>query len=271
MKSLLVLASLFTATLSHAVCDFPGKPLRISREAGTGLTQAQFTTVLDKFQAVYNSEISKHGAHLTLHRLWSNDTVNSDTSTDGDEWIINAYGGLARFPGITPDGYLLVLCHEAGHHLGGFPRISGSWASNEGQSDYYAANKCFPKFSGSSFSIPSIVSEKCQLQHADSNSIRKCEQASMAGLNLAGILNKLNGGMESINFNTPDPHKVTRTNNEHPEAQCRLDTYFNGASCGASSDVDFSTTDPKGGACSEEAGQQVGVRPRCWYAPKNWR
>lgn len=271
MKVILVLATMMASQLSYAVCDFPGKPLRISREAGTGLTETQFTAVLDKFQNIYNSEISKHGAHLVLHRLWSNDTVNSDTSVDGDNWVINAYGGLARFPGITPDGYLMVLCHEAGHHLGGYPRIGSSWASNEGQSDYYAGNKCFPKFSGSTQFVPSEVTHKCQLQHADSNGLHKCEQASIAGMNLAQILNKLNGGMESIGYNTPDPKKVGHTNNEHPAAQCRLDTYYNGAVCGASSDVDFSSTEPKKGACSLENGDQIGTRPQCWYKPLTWR
>ena len=51
------------------------------------------------------------------------------------------FGGLARHKLVTPDGFALVACHEMGHHLGGAPR-RGGWASNEGQSDYYATTKC---------------------------------------------------------------------------------------------------------------------------------
>lgn len=272
MKLILVLATLLTATSVFAVCDFPGHSVRISRSAGTGLTETQFTAVLDKFEKVYAPIISQHGGHLVLRRLWSNDTVNSDTTVNGQNWEINAYGGLARFPGITQYGYLLVLCHEAYHHLGGYPKINGSWASDEGESDYGAAMKCFPRFNlTGQQQVPGIVTHKCQLQHADSLSIHKCEQSALAGQNLAMILSKLEGSQTPPSFNTPDLSKVSHTNHDHPVAQARLDTYFNGAVCGKGTDTPFSDKDPRPGACSEENGEQIGVRPRSWYKPLSMR
>jgi hypothetical protein len=82
------------------------------------------------------------------------------------------YGGLARHGEITPDGFALVLCHEIGHHLGGVPRYSGAngWASNEGQSDYFAATKCLRRAWQSDqnedlisrMGIPSELRSKCK-------------------------------------------------------------------------------------------------------------
>ena len=51
------------------------------------------------------------------------------------------FGGLARRPEITADGFLLVVCHELGHHLAGYPFID-DWAANEGQADYFATQSC---------------------------------------------------------------------------------------------------------------------------------
>jgi hypothetical protein len=41
----------------------------------------------------------------------------------------------------------LIICHELGHHVGGFPFVSGTpfggyWAATEGQSDYYSTQVC---------------------------------------------------------------------------------------------------------------------------------
>ena len=77
--------------------------------------------------------------NLTVYGLTN--TVNANASQRGRTWIVNMYGGLARRPEITPDGFAMVLCHELGHHMGGFPFVSG-WAANEGQSDLFATLSC---------------------------------------------------------------------------------------------------------------------------------
>jgi len=59
------------------------------------------------------------------------------------------FGGLARHETMTPDGFATVVCHELGHHLGGVPKkfswFGNSWASNEGQADYFGIMKCLRK------------------------------------------------------------------------------------------------------------------------------
>lgn len=226
----------------------PHNEIDIPINAGTGISEEQFNGAIDAALKAYEPIAQAQGKKLKISRKWKNTTVNSDTTEDGNTWLVNAYGGLARYKGMTADGYLLVLCHEIGHHEGGFPRYSDAkWASTEGQSDYFATGKCFKEIYGDN----------------EGDKIRSIG----AGLVLAEVLREL-GKDPAISIDTPDPKKVDKTYEGHPDAQCRLDTYVNGAVCRASVKIPYSKDEPKQGACSQENGEIEGVRPRCWYAPQ---
>lgn len=231
---------------------FPSNNLRIPVEQNTGISEEVFKRVLSEVQATYDPIVSTSGKKLVLKNKWSDDTVNSDTIEHGNTWTINAYGGLARYKGMDADAYMLVLCHEMGHHLGGYPKYQEifkmSWASNEGEADYFATLKCFR-----------------QMTLKDNANSRK--RAIAAGFKLADILRDLDDE-PAISLDTPDKTEVAETNDEHPGAQCRLDTYYAGVICTAALQTPLSDSDPKIGACSEEAGEVIGVRPHCWYKPQ---
>lgn len=273
-KILLILSLLFIPVniCAEQVCTIIENKMgyEIPVSSPTGLTQDQFNGILAEFFTIYDPIVKSHGYTLVLKNKWKDATVNSDTTVSGSNWVINAYGGLARYSIMTPDAYMMVLCHEMGHHLGGYPNMG--WASNEGQSDYYATAKCFPRTSygkkNSFRMVPAVVTEHCQLQHMSSTDINTCINSAMTGLTLASVLRGLGNTPSSIDFTTPDPTQVSTTDNSHPNAQCRLDTYFSGAVCGKQYTQDFSTTSPIQGACAEEAGDKIGVRPRCWYKPQ---
>ena len=55
----------------------------------------------------------------------------------------------------------------------------------------------------------------------------------------------------------------------HPYAQCRLDTYFNGALCTVSEIIDFDDDEETTGACHKKNGDDRGLRPQCWFYTKN--
>jgi hypothetical protein len=262
---------------------------RIPIEISTGLTEREFNSVISEFLTVNKPLAKAQGFELVIQNRWLDATVNANTIVKDKKWIINAYGGLARYDGMTADAYTMVLCHELGHHLGGFPKIG--WASNEGQSDYYAASKCFPRMAASkkkAINVPNIVTKQCSLLHKSKQEIRLCEKTSMVGLQLANILNSLSRLFAPLNcvldplkpvycpqnllidisFSTPDKVEVLKTYNGHPEAQCRLDTYFAGAICNMPHNEDFSNSNAITGACAEERGDKIGVRPRCWYKPE---
>ena len=236
-----------------------------------GISEATFNAALDKVVAVYNPIVKAHGYTLQFNRLWPDGTVNSDTYTDGTTWIINSYGGLGRYPGMTSDAYIAVACHELGHHLGGAPVFNdGSLMSIEGEADYHVGTKCMRKVFAKDNNIkivaatkvdPLVASRCTQAFKGNAGEIALCERSAEAGLVLAKILQDLEKGAP-IAFTTPDPAVVTQTFEDHPAAQCRLDTYFNSAVCSVSSDIEFSNDDYKVGSCLKGHG----VRPSCWFA-----
>ena len=281
-------ASKKTKHVEH--CDFLPKnslniPVGMEFANGGGITESEFNKVIDDVIAFYEPIIKSKGGELKMNRLWTDGTVNASAQRQGKTWIVNMYGGLARHSVTTVDGFALVLCHELGHHLGGYPNTGGilggnAWASNEGQSDYFATMKCFRRVYEkadnasivSTLSIPATVKTKCSENFKSTEEINLCIREAMAGDNLALLLWTLgNGGKLTAPtkpaFNTPDPSKVTDTADGHPKAQCRLDTYFAGSICPISYTEDFGKNDPSTGACAVEKGDKEGTRPLCWYKP----
>lgn len=251
------------------------------------ITEAEFNEVIDLAEKVYAPIIAAKGGKLKVKRLWDNGTVNASAQRSGSTYVVNMYGGLARHKEATKDAFAMVLCHELGHHLGGIPKTGGSaggwgggavtsWASNEGQSDYFASLKCMRliykgdnnKELMKAANVPKAVAEKCAASFGkDSDEAYMCQRSSMAGLALARLLGSLRSGSKMPDFNTPDTKVVSKTYNAHPEAQCRLDTYFAGAICDVSETVDVSNTDANAGVCARTRNYKEGVRPLCWFKP----
>jgi hypothetical protein len=250
---------------------------RIGAKDSGGISEAQFNAVMDRMQALYGPIVASHGGTLQINRLWTDDTVNASAEQQGGTWILNMYGGLARDKSITQDGMALVACHEMGHHLGGAPKYNGmDWAANEGEADYYANSKCLHRFFGdaatSNFTRMKagddvkLATEACAKAYKGSADQALCVRSAEAGMSVTALLGSL-GGEPASHFDTPDPGVVAQTNDNHPAAQCRLDTYFQGSLCGKSYTVDMSMTDPAVGGCVVSQGYSVGMRPFCWYKP----
>ncbi len=85
-----------------------------------------------------------------------------------------------------------------------------------------------------------------------------------AGIILAKILAQVGKNPIEPKIETPDQHVVLITYDDHPQAQCRLDTYYQAAICGISANLDLdewnyhvnSSTGPK---------HHEGLRPTCWF------
>lgn len=241
-----------------------------------GLTQQQFDEVLDRVEAVYKPIIAAKGGKLVVNRKWADGTVNASAQRSGQNYIINMYGGLARHQAVTQDGFAVVACHELGHHLGGAPRYPNSWASNEGESDYFANAKCLrrvfadPAAAGftrkNGGNDPAAAACASAFKNGTDKERALCLRSAMAGLSVSELLRQL-GNQPPIRFDTPDPKVVTKMLDSHPPAQCRLDTYFQGALCTVAATTDIGETDPRVGACTRAQGFTHGVRPRCWYLP----
>jgi len=242
----------------------------------TGITLQEFNAIMDRMQEIYTDEIKqKFGANFVIKRKWNDGTVNAYAIQSGSEWSINMFGGLARYKGMTPDGFAAVACHETGHHIGGAPKYSDSeWAAVEGESDYYAMLKCLRRYFAYD-NNEEIVARlnpdpagvaACESQFTDRQDVLICIRGTEAGLVLGRVLQDL-GGDAPIALNTPDKTVVSTMYEGHPPAQCRLDTYFNGSQCTVAVSEERSQTDYRPGSCYNANVTAHGLRPRCWFKP----
>ena len=241
-----------------------------------------FNAVIDQVENTYKPIIKEMGGKLQVIRKWSDGTVNAYAQRSGRTWKVSMFGGLARHKAITPDGFAMVVCHEIGHHIGGAPKkVRGwsSWASNEGQSDYWASTKCMKRsFMNddnvaivAKMDVPEVVKEACTKAFgSDENENALCIRSAMAGQSLANLFKDLRNLDKAPGFDTPDPATVSRTNDNHPQPQCRMDTYYMGALCDKTLNETVSQSDAEKGLCNriDNYPAREGTRPLCWYKPK---
>lgn len=284
--SKLISLTLITLSLQAIACDKDGRggivpendlyiPMEMSSLLG-GISEDDFHGIISKVESVYVPIVKAQGNTLNIVREWQNAKVNAYASRKNGFFNVHAIGGLARHQTTTPDGFALVLCHEIGHHIAGAPLKESSWASNEGQSDYFATTKCLRKLWKDDDNleaiyghyIPTHIKQSCEDSFKEINDIAICQRTAMAGVSVSNLFRALSKQDKELTYAIKDPTVVVQTKHTHPAAQCRLDTYIAGATCTASKDIGFSKTDLTQGACTRENNNTVGVRPLCWYQPK---
>ncbi len=270
-----ILFILLLSFSTFAQSFLPPNDLRIpigDKEA-LGISEADFNQTLNDLEKLYTPIIASRGGKFNVTRDWVNETVNAFAEQKNGKWKVSFFGGLARHKTMTKDGFALIVCHEIGHHLGGAPRYASLvWASNEGQSDYFATTKCLRRYwQGQdhdgvlrSLELPEPMKKAC----STTSSPKLCMRESMAGYSVALLFAALNWNPFKPKFDQPDRKQVKKTNDSHPASQCRLDTYFQGALCDVSYKDDFDAGDESVGACHSRNGQTVGLRPRCWFNPQ---
>jgi hypothetical protein len=164
----------------------------------SGITQADFNMILAKMKAKFDPIYAGRGQRLVINNLWNDQTINSDAHWEGNVCIINAYGGLARAPGMTADAYLMVNGHENGHCIGQPPLYPGDNMSDEGQADTYSV-------------------DAARIAGLTDAQIDAGAQA------LSDILNQL-GGMGRTSWPGPVLPAVKVTFHDHSDGQCRRDS-----------------------------------------------
>lgn len=263
---------------------------RYVRTSAFDIEELEFKLVIDSVTSHYQDVVAAHGAKLVVKADWADSTVNAFATQEGTDWTVNFFGGLARRPEVTRDAFALVVCHELGHHLGGFPFYTDEhgWAASEGESDYFATHSCAravwkeqltenAKFRPTA---PEFVRQKCDsvwVTTADQNLCYRTAAASQALYRLMAVLQNVSPPQ----FDAPDPSEVSETDLGHPMAQCRLDTTFAGSLCRKpfKESVIPGRNHPKGQeslaaeklagrySCMEAGGFTLGVRPHCWFKP----
>lgn len=263
-------------------------------EKPSNISQSQLEEVTTRLQNIYTPIVASFGGELQITSDWGSKQVNAFASRMGSTWKVNILGGLVRHPDLTIDGLTLVVCHELGHHLAGypyalniFPFVGGKWAANEGASDYFATQSCGRKVWAHDKVINAeyrtmvspFVKTACDQSWSSEYDQNLCYRISAASQSLGNVLAKLMK-KPSPKFETPDKKVVMWTSSSHPNAQCRLDTYFQGSLCkvnfndsvipGKKSPTIKNKKDAESDAYLYSCGSQdaVGRRPNCWFKAK---
>lgn len=284
---LITVASIISPSYSHEIslCKgmVPENHFNIPSwiKTSSTVTQDDFMDVLNRITKIYAPVIKQKGGRLVVKHDWENGTVNAYASrnTKDHAWMVHMFGGLARFEGMTKEAFALVLCHELGHHLGGAPVKTDylgfkRWSSVEGQADYFATLKCMKRYFdsenneriASELRVSSLVWRECQSVYQTSKEVAKCVRVAHCGMQMAQVLATLSGQTDP-DLSTPDPSEVDQTDELHPTAQCRLDTYFAGSLCRVDPTSNHSEEDYRVGTCYRLNPLDIGVRPLCWFHP----
>jgi len=252
--------------------------LGIAADQDTGITEAQYNEALDLIEAFYSPYFKNHfNASLVVDRLWESTAINAYAYQRLDQWHVEMHGGIARHPDQNPWGFLLVACHEVGHHIGGAPKKFLTWASSEGQSDYFAGLSCFRHVLRAGIpnwpvtKIDQAVISACGQQFPGRDEQKICQLASMGAFGLAHLM----GGLKTVpvkpKFETPDANEIESTADNHPHPQCRLDTYFQASLCPTSAPPHLITENAKIHTCWADQGMATGTRRRCWFQPTDFK
>ncbi|HXH31639.1 MAG TPA: hypothetical protein VNJ01_12570 [Bacteriovoracaceae bacterium] len=245
------------------------------------LSKETWDRTLDKIEQIYSQVLAPKGLGFKVDKYWDYDEANATVGRDDTSWKIIMLAGYTLHPEVTSDVIALVACHEMGHHLGGtaFYKEGLTWATVEGQADYYATLKCMRRYYEGSDSrkelrgqtVPEVVRQKCSQAWESGDEKFQCMRSAVAALKLMKIhfeedqKSNLQKREFKLSFSTPSRETVTKTVVSYPSDQCRLDTLFQGALCTVDHRIETDDRDPSQGTCSEKTGL-LGTRPNCWYA-----
>ncbi len=277
MKSILtVLVLLPLVALANII---PHNSLNILDEEKSDIKRSDFVEVINKIDNLYRPVIEELGVKFTIHDLWDDGKVNASARKEPKEYQLKIYGGLARFEPVSKDAFILVLCHEIGHLLGGAPTWKPyNFVSSEGQADYYSTLKCFRKYMKSennadflkNKAIHPVALEGCDNSFQIKENKDICLRSSLAAQGLARVVAELSNLDFIPQFDTPDPYeRMFILFNGYPKPQCRIDTLLAGSLCKVNDKVDVLNNDLYNeSVCSEIKGHDSGARPKCWYVPR---
>lgn len=239
-----------------------------------------YQVIVSDFIQKFSGEVLAWGGELKVEFDLKNSRVNAFASRDMGKWKITFLGGLIKHSKMNSEVFTAILCHELGHHIGGAPYKFPddevrSWVSVEGQSDYYASNICLKRIfefqDNQSFlkaiKISPFMKEACEAHTSNESEKYICLRSTYISRELGLFLATLGQGRRgrrgrTPRFDTPDTSQVSSTTIQHPKAQCRLDSYFQGSIC-----EQYYFRLPNEQNCPQRELKYSGSRPLCWYAP----
>lgn len=243
-------------------------------------SKKEFLRLIDSVKKVYVPIFKKLRMNFKVEQLWEDKQVNAFAGVRGSDRYILLYGGYARHKLMTKDAYLSVVCHEIGHHLGGFPKkVGNGWSSSEGQADYFSTLKCMKEVlrrdsenqevaNKLALVLPEEIQKQCKFQFPDNNDFNICLRLAKASEEHGSVIADMKGENTTVSLTTPAEERDTATNLKHPSSQCRVDTKYQGALCNVLTSIPLDNNDETKGTCHFNNFHILGNRPACWFVHK---
>lgn len=230
-----------------------------------GYQKKRYLEVINSFKKVYGPIIEKKGGEFHIIADWTDGAVNAWADRFGNEYQLEIPGGLSRYYLINEAGFVLIICHELGHLLGGRPsKGKRGFISVEGQSDYFASLKCMRRMNRE-IEIKIDRDPEVDLACREIPENQAC-LASLSGAKSVTSYYAELADEPAPSLKKKDPSRVKKTQRGHPKAQCRLDTYRSGALCPVRFEEEIDEDNFRRGVCHLTRFQEF-ARPRCWYSP----
>lgn len=212
------LSSALSEARSAVVCpkDNPSYfCLPVEQNQNKEITATNFYLVPARIIGLMSNEISAAGYPLQLDAQWDSPFFGAGVSFYDNAYKIMILGGMTRVAEMTEDAYAAIVCHEIGHIIGGEPHqtITGAeWSSSEGQSDFFAASVCLPRYFKAT---------------GEKNISARIEKA---GFEMMNALRKFdsNSADKTLSRTRPPMPAVKETLiNKYPSVQCRYENFRN--------------------------------------------
>lgn len=175
----------------------------------------QFYTTPTQILQLFQTELAQKPYPLVLNAEWESPFFGAGVSLYENNFRLMILGGTTRIKGLTPDAYAAIVCHELGHVIGGSPFQTiqfAEWSSAEGQSDFFAANICLPRYFRS-------------LNETEDKITARVEEAGYKMIQSFSLVIKEGDGFIRFKADT------TKTNatliNTYPSLQCRYENFRN--------------------------------------------
>lgn len=240
----------FAQTATAADQAWPPNPFYLPYDS-TNVGPVNFekaNLVATQLQNIYQNEFNlkkKHNYFLTVAIDWLSPyfaafATQKPVEANFFQAVVVAWGGMVRVPEMTEFGLAATLCHELGHHFGGAPYQQEplpDWSSSEGQSDFYAASVCLPRW----FKVIDEQQKPMQF-HSDIKakcaSSQACLYTAQAGYDFVRVIRNYSyQDIPQLSILQKETLVVSETlMNRYPTYQCRLDTFLSVAFAGGSAE-----------------------------------
>ncbi len=208
---------------------------------------------------------NQYKLNIDLKTKWESDYINATMIQTDNQNTIMAFGGFARQAGVTPEVFSLLLCHELGHIMGGFPLKRILHASVEGQADLYATLMCLKilwlekkniQLHGEFIKLlPHSLYLACMNSFQSAQEQIICLKSIETSLKFVKIASNLIYDKDPLlSLNRRSLSRAYQTLEHHPPLQCRLDTLVLGSI----------TSIPLSFEVLSEDYFSI-TRPSCWY------